>query len=374
MSHRQLPPISRRQFIRKSSAASAGLALSGLLAGAAGAAPDIPRRTLGRTDLKVSEISFGSFGFSNPAVLASALDAGFNLIDTGPMYANGKAEEAIGEIMKTRRNDAYIITKWQAEENSTAAQLVASLDASLKRLQTDHVDIIQTFAVDAVGPLNNQELYAAFDQAKQQGKVRFLGFSGHGGNLPTVVTRALEINKFDACVIKFNFVDYPDLGQLTTRAAEQKVGVVAMKHKPPGTVTEPALRWVLSQPNLSSVCVTIKSFEDVKQYAALGGQRLTPEDEQTLQRLAAACARTYCRYCGKCAAACTNGVKVDEIMRYAMYYRHYGYQEAARQLYAALPRAQQAWACLGCPGPCTQGCPHGLPTRHNLVQAHRLLV
>ncbi|MFQ6133387.1 MAG: aldo/keto reductase [Armatimonadota bacterium] len=374
MSHRGSGKLSRRQFIHRSSTAGAGLAVTGLLAGNAPAAAAVPRRTLGRTGLKVSEISFGSYGFSNPAVLGRALDAGLNLIDTGPMYQSGNAEKAVGQIMKTRRDDAYIVTKWEVKANSKAADLLASLDASLKRLQTDHVDIIQTFAVDAVGPLNNPELYAAFEKAKQQGKAKFLGFSAHGGNLNTAFARALEINKFGACSLKYNFVENEGLAGLMRQAVAKELGVVAFKCTPPGSVTEPAIKWALSQPGVGSVCVTIKSFEDVKKYASLAGQRLTPEDERTLKRLAAACWQTYCRYCGKCAAACPGDVQVAEVMRYAMYYRDYGHRHDARRLYAELPRRHQARACAGCSGPCTNACPHGLPTRRNLVRAHEMLV
>ncbi len=364
--------MSRRRFLQASSV-GAGLAFTGRVAGLAQEEPNIPRRTFGRTDLEVSEISFGSYGFSNPAVLSRALDIGMNLIDTAPQYGNGQAEKAVGEIMKTRRDEAYIITKWVGAGTSNTAALLEGLNASLERLQTDHVDVIQAYQIDDPALLDNEDLHAAFDQAKQAGKARLLGFSAHGGNLPAVLARALEIGKFDAAIFKYNFVESPPLDGLMNQAAEKKLGVVAMKSKPPGTVAEPAITWALSDKRLASVCVTCVSFDQVNRYAALGGQRLQAEDRAALDHLAKACEGTYCRYCGTCMAACAEGVRVDEIMRYAMYHRDYGYQDDARRLYAMLAPEERAAACALCPGPCTARCPHGLPTQRNLIKAHRML-
>src|SRR5579862_3339610 len=99
----------------------------------------IPRRRLGKTNMMVSVIAAGAGGISSPEILHRALDHGVNYVDTAPSYPN--SEEILGEVMKTRRKDVFLATKWNAFA-TTKATLLESLDVSLKKLQTDHIDLI----------------------------------------------------------------------------------------------------------------------------------------------------------------------------------------------------------------------------------------
>ena len=107
--------ITRRDFVRKASVAAAATAAvggspsKGQEAAEAGA---IPKRTLGKTEKDVTVVCFGSYGLTNPGVLDAAMDAGVDLIDTGPRYAEGQAERVIGEVMKKRRDEVVLSTKF----------------------------------------------------------------------------------------------------------------------------------------------------------------------------------------------------------------------------------------------------------------------
>lgn len=146
-------------------------------------------RRLGSSDLEVSEISLGSwltFGVgverdSAAAVVDSAFELGINFIDTANVYGRGAAEMFLGEVLRERPRSSYIIaTKLffpmtQTDRGLSRAQVEKQLDASLKRLGTDHVDLYQCHRYDEETPL--EETMEALSQAVRSGKARYIGFS-----------------------------------------------------------------------------------------------------------------------------------------------------------------------------------------------------
>ncbi|HEY1605999.1 MAG TPA: aldo/keto reductase family protein [Allosphingosinicella sp.] len=146
-------------------------------------------RQLGSSDLQVSEISLGSWltygvGVERDraaACVAKAFDLGINFIDTANVYGRGAAETFLGEVLQGRPRDSYILaTKLffpmtEQDRGLSRAQVEKQLDASLKRLRTDHVDLYQCHRYDWDTPL--EETMAALTQAVRSGKARFIGFS-----------------------------------------------------------------------------------------------------------------------------------------------------------------------------------------------------
>jgi aryl-alcohol dehydrogenase-like predicted oxidoreductase len=146
-------------------------------------------RKLGRSDLTVSEISLGSWltyggGVGRAqaeACLKAAFDAGINFIDTANVYSGGAAESFLGEALAGVARDRYVLaTKVyfpmpDGGRGLSAQQIAAQLDASLRRLRVDHVDLYQCHRYDTATPL--EETMQALDQAVRQGKTRWLGFS-----------------------------------------------------------------------------------------------------------------------------------------------------------------------------------------------------
>ena len=146
-------------------------------------------RRLGSSDLQVSEISLGSwltFGVGVDAdraraVVEKSFDLGINFVDTANVYGRGAAEAFLGEVLKDRARDSYVLaTKVYfpmsaADRGLSRTQIEKQLDASLKRLRTDHVDLYQCHRYDEDTPL--EETMAALTAAVRSGKVRYIGFS-----------------------------------------------------------------------------------------------------------------------------------------------------------------------------------------------------
>jgi aryl-alcohol dehydrogenase-like predicted oxidoreductase len=146
-------------------------------------------RRLGGSDLEVSEISLGSWltysgGVEREqarACVDAAFDAGINFIDTANVYGQGAAEEVLGEVLSGRERSSYVLaTKvyfpMSAEDRGlSAAQIHKQIDASLKRLGTDHVDLYQCHRYDDETPLD--ETMAALTEVVRAGKARYIGFS-----------------------------------------------------------------------------------------------------------------------------------------------------------------------------------------------------
>ncbi|GHD14310.1 aldo/keto reductase [Streptomyces violarus] len=148
-------------------------------------------RTLGSSDLQVSEISLGSWltysgGIEADATRActeAAFDAGINFFDTANVYGRGAAETAWGEILSAHPRDSYILaTKvWgpmsddPADKGLSPAQIAKQIDASLTRLKTDYVDLYQAHRFDPSVPI--EDTIEAFQKVVEQGKARYLGFS-----------------------------------------------------------------------------------------------------------------------------------------------------------------------------------------------------
>src|SRR4029079_18736314 len=146
-------------------------------------------RKLGSSDLEVSEISLGSWlnygvgieAEKARACLDEAFDQGINFIDTANIYGRGAAESFLGEALERRPRDSYVLaTKLyfamsDSDRGLSRAQVEKQLDASLKRLRTDYVDLYQCHRYDANTPL--EETMEALTRAVKSGKVRYIGFS-----------------------------------------------------------------------------------------------------------------------------------------------------------------------------------------------------
>jgi aryl-alcohol dehydrogenase-like predicted oxidoreductase len=150
---------------------------------------EVPRRRLGDSDLEVSEISLGSWltyaggveREQTEACTRAAFDAGINFFDTANAYGRGAAESAWGEILADYPRDSFILaTKLffpisDEDQGLSAPQIAKQLDASLKRLQTDYVDLYQCHRFDVETPI--EETMEALSEAVRSGRVRYVGFS-----------------------------------------------------------------------------------------------------------------------------------------------------------------------------------------------------
>ena len=146
-------------------------------------------RQLGASGLKVSVIGLGGNTFGNAAdevqtaaIINRALDLGINFIDTADVYSRGVSEEYVGKAIKGRRHEALIATKVRGrmgdrpnDEGLSRAHIMAGIEASLRRLDTDYIDLYQVHSPDPATPID--ETLRALDDLVHHGKVRYIGCS-----------------------------------------------------------------------------------------------------------------------------------------------------------------------------------------------------
>ncbi len=299
-------------------------------------------RKLGYTDLEVSEISLGSWltysgGVEADATRActeAAFDAGINFFDTANVYGRGAAEAAWGEILSGRPRDSYVLaTKvWgqmsddPEDRGLSGIQIARQIDASLKRLQTDYVDLYQAHRFDPDVPI--EETIEALQQVVADGKARYLGFSEwtpeqiqaaieiagpelFASSQPqySMLWRAPEAEVFGLCEANgISQIVWSPLAQglLTgkyragqeppadSRAAHSEMNVSMQLIMSDATLeavdrlrpiaeragvsmTELALAWVLRRPELASAIVGASRPEQVHANARASGIELTPD-------------------------------------------------------------------------------------------------
>lgn len=219
--------LSRREFIKASSTVGVGLALSnyGVLAEQAGEEePELSGplrlRTLGRTGLKVTELSFGGIQIRDVALLHMAIDKGINLVHTGPGYGGGKGIEIFGEVMKTKRQKVFLGLK--------ETPIGDRIEKDLEKLNTDYVDILVP-GIHNVEGISNPELPGAYEKLKKEGKIRFSGFACHN-NMADVMAKAIELGFFDVMLVAYNMDNREQLDPILVEAKEkQNMGFMAMK-------------------------------------------------------------------------------------------------------------------------------------------------
>lgn len=342
-------------------------------------------RTLGRTGLKVSSIGVGTGGTTPPGVISQCIDLGLNYIDTAHVYGNGSSETAVGKVLKKRRKEVVLTTKWPKHANNTA-QFTKTLDTSLKRLQTDHVDFVLVHAVDGMDRLHD-DVYEAFAKARKAGKVSHLGLSGHGPNLEKILNHVIKVadtdRRFEMVLIKYSFMDYKRLGAIVDQMHAKGIGVTVMKTRAGARHVDLAefqkgdgflgatLRWASSNPKVGSAVISTGTFNDASLFAKIAGQELAAADVKLLEGYARRFDEVQCRWCGDCGSACPEQVPVWDVDRAAMYYSRYGEERKGMELYARL--GQPAAACADCSAPCESACGYGLDIREQMAQAHATL-
>jgi len=232
--------ITRREFLEKSGlAVSAVAAIPVLLAaGPADAAPQIPRRTLGKTGVSVSILAMGcgSRFLAYPAeqataVLDRAVGLGINYLDTAADYGAGESETRVGRFLATRRRDVFLATKVPPASRTRDAAM-REVEASLKRLQTDHVDLLHLHGLGDEADLARIEAadgaLKALYELREQKVARFVGMTSHADG--AVMARAIERHDLDCVQMAMNPAQALRFEELALPAANRKnLGVILMK-------------------------------------------------------------------------------------------------------------------------------------------------
>ncbi|MBO0720657.1 MAG: aldo/keto reductase [Blastocatellia bacterium] len=199
----------------------------------------LPQRELGRTGVKVPIIAFGCgsrflmYEDEQEAlrVLNHVIDSGITYLDTAMDYGNGLSETRVGKVMKTRRHDVFLATKIPASARTRDTAL-REVEQSLKRLQTDHVDLLHLHSLSDAEDLGKIEAkdgaIRALYQLREQKVARFIGMTSHTDG--AVMARAIEHNDLDCVQMAMNPSHALQFEELALPAAKKKnLGVILMK-------------------------------------------------------------------------------------------------------------------------------------------------
>jgi uncharacterized protein len=374
--------INRRDLLKIGVAGAATLSLTGV-SNLFGAEPAVTLayRTLGRTGLKVTTLSFGAMLTPESEVIRAGFDLGINYVDTARVYLNGRSEEVVARALKGIRDKVYVATKTQPASNTKDA-IMKDVETSLVNLQTDHIDVIQLHGLQSPQRAFIPEVREAYAKLREQGKVRFFGVTTHTNQAEVINGVVDDPEKFfDTILVDYNFKSDPSIKAAIAKAKAAGIGVIAMKIQMGGYRTredakaltpEQAaanLKWVLQDMNVSTAIPGMRTVDQVAQMVPVMGMKLTNTDEHILRNYAQAIDPYYCRRCGQCQSTCPKGVDISTVNRALMYAEGYQEYELAKATFAEVSEASLCSTC----SECTARCVNGLNIAEKMRQARSLL-
>lgn len=368
-------------------------------------------RTLGRTGLKVSQLGFGAMrlpmigegdarkvdrSLAIP-MIHRAFEAGVNYIDTAQGYCNSDSQRVVGEALKGWRDKIIVSTKnniYTTDEK----QWWTGLEQSLERLDISCIDIYNHHGLrwaryqEFVEPVMSKWM----QKAKDQGLIKHICCSFHDTN--DALKKVVDTGYVSSITLQYNILD-TQLEEGIAYAKEKGIGVVVMGPVGGGRLGVPnevlsdvlpsirripelALRFVLSNPNITMALSGMSTMQQVQENIAIAsdGITLSAEDKarisEHLTRLKQM-ADLYCTGCGYC-MPCPQQVAIPKIFSMYNQARVYGLWEHSRRQYGGMiakapKQGQPADKCIEC-GACEPKCPQNIPIRTQLKEAHKALL
>ncbi|MFC1729554.1 aldo/keto reductase [candidate division KSB1 bacterium] len=294
-------PITRKDFIKKSYSGLTGLFAYNTLKNSPlnlfnSGGQSFETRTLGRTGIKVSPVGFGAARTMEPSLLRAAVDHGMNFIDTGRSYARGNNEIMVGKVLKDIRKDIVIQSKIKvsvtgrnrvARSSGTIMRNMESmLNASLKALQTDYIDIMLIHDVTDLNMMTNDTVMEFLSAAKKKGQIRAHGFSAHGEI--EFLQSANETLFYDILMMPFNHRgaykhvltgevrewDQPRVETEMQKAHKNNLGIVTMKSCSAGPYSpsedgkpsfSEAIKWVINHNFIHVAAVAMSNIQEIRE-------------------------------------------------------------------------------------------------------------
>lgn len=278
--------INRRDFLKLSVSSLAALGMSGYLLDTKETVSEvtkklaIPTRPLGKTGHNATIFALGGQGTLQVddewdtaiKIINKALDLGVNYLDSAALY--GPSQDYLGEVMKTRRKEVFLATKTHDRTRDGSLRL---LDDSLKRLNTDHLDLWQLHNIRMTSQLDQifgkGGAIEALEKARAEKMVRFFGITGHFD--PFVLAEGIRRYPFDTILMALNAADRHHLSfieNLLPKAKEKNMGIIGMKVPAEGNIfrkngvrnMEEAMGYVLTLP-VSTIIVGCRKAEEVEE-------------------------------------------------------------------------------------------------------------
>jgi predicted aldo/keto reductase-like oxidoreductase len=313
--------------------------------------------------------------------------------DTAYTYTGGRSEEGIGQYFSrypAHREKIFLVTK---STKRTPKGLSRQLATSLRRMQTDHVDLFFVHAIRDIDVMDNDIRDWAREQ-KAEGRIRLMGFSTHS-NMENCLLDAARLDWIDGIMMTYNFrLMHEERMQAAVKACvDAGIGLTAMKTQGgSGVRTDSArelelagrflqkgftdkqakLKAVWEDPRISAICSQMPTMSILMANIAAAVDRtsLTENDRRHLHRYAG---DTFSSYCAGCTQICENAISesipVGDVMRYLMYARDYGDTHNARKYFASIPASVRRQMTRADYRAAEAGCPRRLPIARLMAAA-----
>jgi len=390
---------SRRDFLIKSITGVTSVSLlPSLIKGESRAKREknIIYRTLGRTELKIPVISLGCGLVDNPQLVRAALDAGVVYFDTAPGYGSGANESILGEVLKGRlRNSFVVATKIGLPEDSrtgllpeniSSAQFKAyfhnALDTRLKHLQLDYLDILYLYGPNNPDLIGLQLVKDVMLEVKEGKKASFLGVSFHQ-NEPAMIQASVDEKIYDVILTAYNFrqphkeevksaIAYAAKAGLGIAAMKTMAGVYWDKERKHAINAKAALKWVLQDENVHTTIPGISTFDQLElDMSVMEDLTLTPKEREDLKLgKKTGMSGLYCAQCGRCRSQCRYNLDIPTMMRSYMY--AYGYKNPAKAKEILLEKNKEEITCRSC-STCAASCTIGFDVYGKIKDITRIL-
>jgi predicted aldo/keto reductase-like oxidoreductase len=352
----------RREFLKKSLAGMCGATMiPGTWKASFGrpgekvAVPLLPIRKLGRTGIKTPLVSMGTAEASSVDLIRRGYDAGIKLFFSATYYGQGNNERLVGQALKDLPRDSFVVGTAATPEgfNPRAGTMPKDMNAqaymktaeeSLKRFGLDHVDILLLPFAGKRESVMFDPILKAMTELKKQGKIRFAGIATHN-SCEEALRAAADAKVYDVAMTAYNFKikDKDAMNEALAYAAKAGMGIVAMKTTAGAAQdknrTQPlninaALKWVLQNPNISSIVSGMSTVEELqKNLEMIKNLKMSDQELKDLQ-LAELGSEPglYCHQCQKCVPQCPYNLDIPTLMRSYMY--AYGYRNVEHARHA----------------------------------------
>jgi aryl-alcohol dehydrogenase-like predicted oxidoreductase len=294
--------ITRKEFFTKTLSGVAGISLlSNKLAEFS--PPFAELRSIGNTGIMATPLCFVAPRTNEESLIKYALDKGINFIDTGRSYGNGNNERMVGRAIKGNRKNVIIQSKFKLEDNELPSKgkgrkgadeindvLSSKLEASLKALDTDYIDVLLLHGAENEELLFHEGTMKFFADMKSAGIIKAHGFSTHS-NMSMLIRKNISEFSYDIIMVPFNhqgsFIhsqtgrysewNQAELIAACTEAGKKGAGIIAMKtcsggKYSPGPDIEPsykeAVSWILKHKVICSAAIAMASFEEVDEHTS----------------------------------------------------------------------------------------------------------
>lgn len=385
--------ITRRAFISSSCAGIISASLMGSFDLFPGEEKQIIRRTLGRTGLNVPIVSMGVMNTRNPGIIKHSFQLGVRLFDTAKAYGNGKNELMLGQVVKELgvRRQVILQTKIlhpvgrglgrspePLPETEIKKKFIENVNGSLRRLQTDYIDVLYYHAVDDLGRLNDAGVKEALLQLKKEGKARFLGISTHSEILDQICAAGI----FDIIMLQLNFTmaDDTEYIQSIRKAAAKGSGIIAMKtqggNRLAGSIMNhsAALKWVLQNEWVTTAIPGYTNLKQLKEnFSAAYNLEYTKAEKEFLTDRKVKLVMNFCRWCRKCMGDCPRQTDVPTLMRVHMYAFGYRNFQQAYDTLQTIPGSASIKNCSSCSS-CRVTCRHTVDIAANIQRLKKALL